>query len=125
MARSVYVQLRLVVNLVHALGVLICWLDSLVSVRESLRYIRSFLGHKNLLSRSQWPSGLRHELSSPAPTLRSCVRIPLRHGCLCVFCVRFLCFYIASSETASRPNERLMRTYHWISLFISYIKSAN
>jgi hypothetical protein len=39
--------------------------------------------------RSQWPRGLSHELSSPAPTLRSWVRIPLRHGCLCVFCVRF------------------------------------
>jgi hypothetical protein len=34
-------------------------------------------------------------------------------------------FYIVSSETASRPNKRLMRTYHWISLFMSYIKSAN
>jgi hypothetical protein len=32
---------------------------------------------------------LKHcRLSSPAPTLRSWVRIPLRHGCLCVFCVR-------------------------------------
>jgi hypothetical protein len=28
-------------------------------------------------SRSQWPRGLRHELSSPAQTLRSWVRIPL------------------------------------------------
>jgi hypothetical protein len=68
---------------------------------------------------------IREELSSPAPTLRSWVRIPLSHGCLCVFCVRFFCFYIVSSETASRPNKRLMRTYHWISLFMSYIKSAN
>jgi hypothetical protein len=75
--------------------------------------------------RSQWPRGLRHELSSPAPTLRSWVRIPRKHVCLCVFCVRFFCFYIISSETASRPNKRLMRTYHWISLFMSYIKSAN
>jgi hypothetical protein len=55
--------------------------------------------------RSQWPSGLRHELSSPAPTLRSWVWIPLRHGGLCVFCVRFFCFYIVSSETASLPNK--------------------
>jgi hypothetical protein len=66
---------------------------------------------------AQWPSGLGHELFSPAPTLRSWVRIPHRHGYLCVFWVRFFCFYIVSNETASRPNKRLMRTYHWISLF--------
>jgi hypothetical protein len=41
---------------------------------------------------------------------------------LCVFCMRFFCFYKVSSETASRPNKRLIRTYHWISLFMSYIK---
>jgi hypothetical protein len=46
-----------------------------------------------LFSRSQWSSGLGHELFSPAPTQRSWVRIPHRHGCLCVFCVRFFCFY--------------------------------
>jgi hypothetical protein len=44
-------------------------------------------------SRSQWPRGLRHELFSPAPTLRSWVRIPLRHGCLCVLCAFFLCLH--------------------------------
>jgi hypothetical protein len=37
-----------------------------------------------------------------------------------VFCVRFFCFYIVSSEATNRPNKRLMRTYHWISLFMSY-----
>jgi hypothetical protein len=36
---------------------------------------------------------------------------------VCVCSVRFFCFYIVSSETASRPNKRLVRTYHWISLF--------
>jgi hypothetical protein len=75
----------------------------------------------SMLTRAADRSGLRHELSSPAPRLRSWVRIPLRHGCLCVFCVRLFCFYIVSSEAASRPNKRLMRTYHWISLFMSYI----
>jgi hypothetical protein len=74
-------------------------------------------------SRSQCWSGLRHELFSPAPTLRSWVRIPLRHGCLCSVCVFSLS--TVSSETASRPNKRLVRTYHWISLFMSYIKSSN
>jgi hypothetical protein len=37
-------------------------------------------------SRSQWPRGLRRELSSPARTLGSCVRIPLKK-CMSV-CVR-------------------------------------
>jgi hypothetical protein len=38
-------------------------------------------------SRSQWPSGLRHELTSLAWTLGSCFRIPSSHGCLCVYSV--------------------------------------
>jgi hypothetical protein len=66
-----------------------------------------------------------HCIALPASTLRLWVRISPRHGCLCVFCVRFFCFYVVSSETASRPKRRLIRTYHWISLFMSYIKSAN
>jgi hypothetical protein len=41
------------------------------------------------ICRSQWPRGLRHELSSPAPTLGSWVRIPLRHGCLCRYYIEF------------------------------------
>jgi hypothetical protein len=78
------------------------------------------------LGRLQWPSGLRHELFSPAPTLRSWVRIPLKHGCLCLFCVRFSCFYIVSSETARRPIKRLMRNYHWIKASSCHMhKSAN
>jgi hypothetical protein len=50
----------------------------------------------SVASRSQWPLGLRHELSSPAATLGSWVRIPLRHGCLCVcsvcVCVKLLIY---------------------------------
>jgi hypothetical protein len=40
---------------------------------------------------SQWPRGLRHELSSPAQTLGSWVRIHLRHGCLCAFILCLCC----------------------------------
>jgi hypothetical protein len=59
----------------------------------------------------------------------------LNHGSQCegnmmyhiyvIALLRLFCFYIVSGETASRPKKRLMRTYHWISLFMSYIKSAN
>jgi hypothetical protein len=34
--------------------------------------------------------GREFSLSSPAPTLRLWVRFPLRHGCLCMFCMRFI-----------------------------------
>jgi hypothetical protein len=38
--------------------------------------------------RSQWPRALRHELSSPAPTLKSWVRIPLESWMsVCVYSV--------------------------------------
>jgi hypothetical protein len=52
--------------------------------------------------RSQWPRGLRHELSSPASTLRSWVRIPVRHGCLCVLCAFFL--FLHSLKWDSQPT---------------------
>jgi hypothetical protein len=101
-----------------------------------------------LISRSQWPHGLKHELSSPAPTLRSWVRIPLEAWVfVCVQCEFILCIPsveagkntstvisasrkgrqkgnpVVSGETASRPKRRLMRTYHWISLFKSHTES--
>jgi hypothetical protein len=41
--------------------------------------------------RSRRPRGLSRGLSSPAPTLRSWVRIPLKHGCLCVFILCLCC----------------------------------
>jgi hypothetical protein len=41
-----------------------------------------------MICRSQWPRGLRHELSSPTPTLGSWVRISLEAGMsVCVYCV--------------------------------------
>jgi hypothetical protein len=49
------------------------------------------LGHDR---RSQWPRGLRHEMSSPARTLGLWVRIPLK-ACMsvCVYSV-FVLFYV-------------------------------
>jgi hypothetical protein len=55
------------------------------------RFFFSFsVSSTHFCCRSQCPRGLRHELSSPAPTLRSGVRIPLRHGFLCL---RLFCIY--------------------------------
>jgi hypothetical protein len=44
---------------------------------------------KNFRRRPQWPRGLRHELSSTAQTLGSCVRIPLG-ACMSV-CIYAVC----------------------------------
>jgi hypothetical protein len=44
---------------------------------------------------------------------------------VCVCSVYVYCVSTVSGETARRPKKRLMRTYHWISLFKSYIQSAN
>jgi hypothetical protein len=70
-------------------------------------------------------SGCRHELSSPLQHWDRGFESYLGMDvCVCSVCV-FFCFYVVSSETDSQPNKRLMRTYHWIRLFMSYIKSAN
>jgi hypothetical protein len=42
----------------------------------------------SMVSQSQWPLGLRHELSSPAQTLEPWVRIPLKAWMsVCVYSV--------------------------------------
>jgi hypothetical protein len=56
-----------------------------------------------LFGRSQWRRGLRHELSSPAPTLRSWVRIPLEAWMfVCVLCAFILC--LRSLRWDSQPT---------------------
>jgi hypothetical protein len=80
------------------------------------RYFLFQVAHQFYWRRSQWPSCLGHELFSPAPTLRSWVRTHLGMDvCVCSVCV--FSVSTVSSERASRPNKRLVRTYHWISLF--------
>jgi hypothetical protein len=74
---------------------LCCWAPSLTRGRVWNLLVQFAVTLRS--SRSQWPRGLR----------------------------RFFLFLHSLSETASRPNKRLMRTYHWISLFMSYIQSAN
>jgi hypothetical protein len=61
--------------------------------------------------RSQWPQGLRHELSSPPRTLGSCVRIPLE-ACMCVF-ILFVLSYVqrAALRHADPPSKESYRLY--------------
>jgi hypothetical protein len=58
-------------------------------------------------SRSQWPRGLRHELSSPAQTLGSWVRTPLEAWMsACVYSVFVLfCMQVAALRRAD-PGPR-------------------
>jgi hypothetical protein len=61
--------------------------------------------------RSQWPRGLRHELSSPVQTLGSWVRIPLETWMsLCVYSVFVLsCVQVAALRRADRPCKESYR----------------
>jgi hypothetical protein len=47
-----------------------------------------------LTSPSNWPRGLKHELSSLARKLDSWVESHRRHGCLCVFILFLLFFFV-------------------------------
>jgi hypothetical protein len=51
----------------------------------------------HISSRSQWPTGLRYEMSSPARTLGSWVRIPLKAS-MSVLCAFILCFCVVLSK---------------------------
>jgi hypothetical protein len=56
---------------------------------------------------SQWPSNLRHELSSPAQILGSCVLIPLVWMSVCVYSGFVLfCVYVAA-DPPSKESYRL------------------
>jgi hypothetical protein len=61
--------------------------------------------------RSQWPCGLRHEPSSPAPTLGSWLRIPPETWMsVCVYSVFVLfCLKAAALRRADPPFEELYR----------------
>jgi hypothetical protein len=58
--------------------------------------------------RSQWPRGLKHELSSPARTLGSWVQIPLE-AWMSLCCVVLFCVYVAALRRAyprlKSPND--------------------
>jgi hypothetical protein len=63
-----------------------------------------------LIRRSQWPRGLRHEMSSPAPTLGSWVRIPLRAWMFaCLYSVFVLSCVGSGLATGWSPVQGLLR----------------
>jgi hypothetical protein len=58
------------------------------------------------IGRSQWPRGLRHELSSPARTLGSWIRIPLEWMSVCSYSVFVLpCVHVAALRLADPPSK--------------------
>jgi hypothetical protein len=66
-----------------------------------------FLGDCSEICRSQWPRGVRHELSSPAQTLASWVRIPLE-AWMSVF-VYSVCVQVAILRRADPPSKESYR----------------
>jgi hypothetical protein len=71
------------------------------------RGYRDFNGRRRLTGRSQRPSGLRHELFSPAQTLGSWVRIQLQAWMsVCVYSVFVLsCMQVAVLRRADPPPK--------------------
>jgi hypothetical protein len=61
--------------------------------------------------RSQWPHGLRHELSSPAWTLGSWVQNPLEAWmCVCIYSVFVLfCVQISAVQRTDPPSKESYR----------------
>jgi hypothetical protein len=60
------------------------------------------------MGRSQWPCGLRHEMSSLARTLRSWVGMPLKASMsLCVYSVCVLsCVQVAPVQRVDPPSKK-------------------
>jgi hypothetical protein len=68
-----------------------------------------YLFSKYFIVLSQWPRGLRHELSSLARTLRSWAQIPLEAWMsVCVYSV-FVLFYEQASHSVKHEKEMLRR----------------
>jgi hypothetical protein len=65
-------------------------------------------------SRSQWPRGLRHELSSLSPTLGSRVRNPFEDMCMRLLCVYVVLCVGSGLATGWSPAEGVLRTVYMI-----------
>jgi hypothetical protein len=71
---------------VQVLFIELCVLQLCISLMQTIH--DAFKGRRNIISRSQWPRGLRQEQSSLARTLGSWVRIPLEAWLsVCVYSV--------------------------------------
>jgi hypothetical protein len=79
---------------------------------ENARYI----GVNNLDCRTQWPRGLRHELSSPTETLLSWVRAPFETWVsVSVFITRIFvlfCVQVAALLLADTPVQEVPPTVY-------------
>jgi hypothetical protein len=60
-------------------------------ISQKIKLFRKFKCTPYRCCRSQWPRGLRHEMSSPARTLGSWVRIPLKTWMFVCLCSVFVC----------------------------------
>jgi hypothetical protein len=70
----------------------------------------------NEVCRSQWPRGLRHELSSPAQTPGSWVQIPLEAWTFVYFCSVFVlsCVGSAALRRTDFPPKESYRLSIWL-----------
>jgi hypothetical protein len=78
--------------------------------------------HRQVHRPSQWPRGLRHELSTPAKTLGSWVRIPLEAWLfVCIYSVFVLsCVQVAALRRADPPSKES----YWLCIRLSNWKSG-
>jgi hypothetical protein len=67
------------------------------------------------IGRARWPRGLRYELSSPARTLGSWVRIPLEAWMsVCIYSVFVFCYVCSGLKTGWSHVRRAIRTVYRI-----------
>jgi hypothetical protein len=67
-------------------------------------------------SRSPWPRDLRHEMSSPARKLRSCVRI-LLEAWMFVYVYSVFVLYCVQADHTSKGSYRLIKKLKWNKVF--------
>jgi hypothetical protein len=82
-------------------------ITNLLTVVQSLEKFQELYGIKKFTSKSKWPRGLRHELSSPARTMGSGVRIPLKAWMF--VCVYSVCVQVEALRRSDPPFKESYR----------------